>query len=204
MRPTWSPRRLGWDVVPMTFLRDGPHGLGDGAGLAGGPDDERGAGRPSSATCASGPGWLHVFDGVDERRPATVVAGARGHPRRCGGWRSSTSAVNNADRKGGHVLPMAGGHRYGVDHGVCLPRRPQAAHGAVGLGRLRRSAEDEVSGPARRSPTRWTRTWREALAPAADGVRDRGDPAPRGPAAARRGDADAPRADWPAIPWPPF
>ena len=26
--------------------------------------------------------------------------------------------VNNADRKGGHVLEMADGHRYGVDHGV--------------------------------------------------------------------------------------
>ncbi len=28
--------------------------------------------------------------------------------------------VNNADRKGGHVLEMAGGHRYGVDHGVAF------------------------------------------------------------------------------------
>jgi uncharacterized repeat protein (TIGR03843 family) len=26
--------------------------------------------------------------------------------------------VNNADRKGGHVLAMADGHRFGVDHGV--------------------------------------------------------------------------------------
>ena len=26
--------------------------------------------------------------------------------------------VNNADRKGGHVLEMGDGHRYGVDHGV--------------------------------------------------------------------------------------
>src|ERR1700710_2805668 len=28
--------------------------------------------------------------------------------------------TNNTDRKGGHVLPMPGGHRYGVDHGVCF------------------------------------------------------------------------------------
>jgi uncharacterized repeat protein (TIGR03843 family) len=28
--------------------------------------------------------------------------------------------VNNADRKGGHVLAMPDGHRYGVDHGVCF------------------------------------------------------------------------------------
>jgi uncharacterized repeat protein (TIGR03843 family) len=28
--------------------------------------------------------------------------------------------VNNADRKGGHVLRDLDGHIYGVDHGVCL------------------------------------------------------------------------------------
>jgi uncharacterized repeat protein (TIGR03843 family) len=28
--------------------------------------------------------------------------------------------VNNADRKGGHVLAMPEGHRFGVDHGVCF------------------------------------------------------------------------------------
>ncbi len=26
--------------------------------------------------------------------------------------------VNNADRKGAHILAMPGGHRYGVDHGL--------------------------------------------------------------------------------------
>jgi uncharacterized repeat protein (TIGR03843 family) len=28
--------------------------------------------------------------------------------------------VNNADRKGGHVLHGTDGHVYGVDHGICL------------------------------------------------------------------------------------
>src|SRR5271165_1185148 len=28
--------------------------------------------------------------------------------------------INNADRKGGHVLRDLDGHIYGVDHGVCL------------------------------------------------------------------------------------
>ena len=28
--------------------------------------------------------------------------------------------VNNADRKGAHILAMPGGHRYGVDHGLTL------------------------------------------------------------------------------------
>ena len=26
--------------------------------------------------------------------------------------------VNNADRKGAHILAMPGGHRHGVDHGL--------------------------------------------------------------------------------------
>ena len=33
--------------------------------------------------------------------------------------------VNNADRKGGHVLEMPDGHRYGVDHGVCFHPDPK-------------------------------------------------------------------------------
>ncbi len=28
------------------------------------------------------------------------------------------AVVNNADRKGGHLLPAAGGRLYGIDHGV--------------------------------------------------------------------------------------
>jgi uncharacterized repeat protein (TIGR03843 family) len=28
--------------------------------------------------------------------------------------------INNADRKGGHILHGVDGHVYGVDHGVCL------------------------------------------------------------------------------------
>ena len=37
-------------------------------------------------------------------------------------WRMAVFDVliNNADRKGGHVLRDLDGHIYGVDHGVCL------------------------------------------------------------------------------------
>ena len=30
------------------------------------------------------------------------------------------AVVNNADRKIGHLLPVADGHLYGCDHGVCF------------------------------------------------------------------------------------
>ena len=36
------------------------------------------------------------------------------------------AAVNNTDRKGGHILPVEGGrHVYGVDHGVCFSATPK-------------------------------------------------------------------------------
>ena len=33
--------------------------------------------------------------------------------------------ANNADRKGGHILPMSDGHVYGVDHGICFAVDPK-------------------------------------------------------------------------------
>jgi uncharacterized repeat protein (TIGR03843 family) len=35
------------------------------------------------------------------------------------------AVINNADRKGGHMLPIEGGHVYGVDHGVCFSPDPK-------------------------------------------------------------------------------
>jgi uncharacterized repeat protein (TIGR03843 family) len=80
---------LGWRIVPPTIYRDGP----------------------------AGPGMVQLW--IDEDTLTDVVRLIRG--------RSSTAlrriavfdaVVNNADRKGGHLLPVADGHVYGVDHGV--------------------------------------------------------------------------------------
>ena len=35
------------------------------------------------------------------------------------------AAVNNTDRKAGHLLPVPGGHVYGVDHGVTFSPVPK-------------------------------------------------------------------------------
>ena len=36
------------------------------------------------------------------------------------------AAINNTDRKGGHLLPVDGGrHIHGVDHGVCFSTVPK-------------------------------------------------------------------------------
>ena len=68
-------------------------------------------------------GWFAVFDGVDDRdRDVTLVHEDTAALRRMAVF---DVLVNNADRKGGHVLPMPDGHRYGVDHGVTFHHEPK-------------------------------------------------------------------------------
>ena len=61
-------------------------------------------------------GYLHVLDAYDgDDRPVSLVHEDTDALRRMAVF---DIVVNNADRKGGHVLPMPDGHRFGVDHGV--------------------------------------------------------------------------------------
>lgn len=80
----------GWALVPPTVMRDGPFGPG---------------------MCQL---WMEPDPAVD------LVSLARSdHPdlRRMAVY---DAVVNNADRKGGHLLPQEDGHVYGCDHGVCF------------------------------------------------------------------------------------
>jgi hypothetical protein len=80
----------GWDVVPPTVMRDGP----------------------------LGPGACQLWIDIDEDADVMALLHSD-HPglRRLAVF---DAVVNNADRKGGHLLPTPGGHIYGVDHGVCF------------------------------------------------------------------------------------
>ena len=79
------------------------------------------------------PGWKAIgLAEVDEGRTALLVHADDERLRRLA---VLDAVINNADRKGGHLLPAAGGRLYGIDHGVDLQHREQAAHAAVGLGR---------------------------------------------------------------------
>jgi uncharacterized repeat protein (TIGR03843 family) len=105
---------LGWDVVPMTFRRDGPYGPGM-VQLWQEPDPVQ-----EPVTLVSGDdvpeGYLYVFEGLDDRdNVVSLVHEDTAELRRMAVF---DVVVNNADRKGGHVLAMPGGHRYGVDHGL--------------------------------------------------------------------------------------
>ena len=105
---------LGWNVVPHTWLGEGPHGPGM-VQMWCEPDPDQHAVDlvPSGAV---GDGWRHVFDGLDAQdRPVSLVHEDSPELRRMAVF---DVLVNNADRKGGHVLAMTSGHRYGIDHGL--------------------------------------------------------------------------------------
>lgn len=104
---------FGWDVVPRTLLRDGPLGPGM-VQVWQQPDASQ---DPVDVVPHRPPGgWRAVFRGVDEDdQPVTLVHEDSPALRRMAVF---DVVVNNADRKGGHILPTAEGHRYGVDHGV--------------------------------------------------------------------------------------
>jgi uncharacterized repeat protein (TIGR03843 family) len=105
----------GWDVVPPTILRDGP--LGPGA-------LQLWIDEPDDASSLIGfvpaydipPGWLAVANARDEDGDAYALAHA--DDPRLARLAVFDSVINNADRKGGHVLYPATGSIHGVDHGV--------------------------------------------------------------------------------------
>lgn len=114
---------LGWDLVPYTIIRDGPAGPGmiqlwvdqpgDGGEEPSGPDlvDLVPAGKVP-------PGYLPVLQAYDfAGDPVVLVHADDEHLRRMAVF---DVVVNNADRKGGHVLCGTDGRVYGVDHGVSL------------------------------------------------------------------------------------
>lgn len=106
---------LGWDVVPRTWLRDGPFGEGM-VQLWQEQDPEQDAVDLFPADEVPASGWLTILEGEDEGGNQLVLA----HEDSAALRRMAVFdvVVNNADRKGAHILAMPGGHRYGVDHGL--------------------------------------------------------------------------------------
>ncbi|MGW4350382.1 SCO1664 family protein [Streptomyces sp. NPDC004690] len=188
----------GWGLVPPTVLRDGPYGEGmvqlwidasAEAELLALIDAEE-----------PGPGWKAIgFAEVDEDRTALLVHADDERLRRLA---VLDAVLNNADRKGGHLLPTADGRLYGIDHGVTfnvenklrtllwgwagesLPAE------AVGVLKGLRDALGEGGALAARLTG--------LITPAeTDATRARVD------ALLASGVHPEPSGEWPAIPWPP-
>jgi uncharacterized repeat protein (TIGR03843 family) len=104
----------GWGLVPPTVLRDGPYGEGmcqlwidvqAEAELLALVDAEE-----------AEPGWKAIgLADVGEGRTALLVHADDERLRRLA---VLDAVINNADRKGGHLLPTPDGRLYGIDHGV--------------------------------------------------------------------------------------
>lgn len=106
---------LGWDVVPRTWLRDGPFGEGM-VQLWQEPDTDQDAADLVLTDQVPATGWRIVLEGEDQSgRAVALVHEDTPALRRMAVF---DVIVNNADRKGDHILAMPDGHRHGVDHGL--------------------------------------------------------------------------------------
>ena len=106
---------FGWNIVPRTWLRDGPMGEGM-VQLWQEPGPAQSAVDLVAADAVPATGWRRVLDGRDDReRMVTLIHEDSAALRRMAVF---DAVVNNADRKGDHILAMPDGHRHGVDHGL--------------------------------------------------------------------------------------
>ena len=106
----------GFDCVPVTVLADGPFGPGSVQVWV--DVDETETNQlvdlvPSSAVPKQG--WFAALEGLDANdRPVSVIHADVADLRLLAVF---DVLINNADRKGGHILGSAG-RVFGVDHGV--------------------------------------------------------------------------------------
>jgi uncharacterized repeat protein (TIGR03843 family) len=104
----------GWNLVPPTVLRDGPLGVGMCQLWIDSGDISSLVNIVPAGTVPEG--WHPVVDGLDSTgRDVCVVHADDPRLRRLS---VLDAVINNADRKGGHLLLDAGDGLYGVDHGV--------------------------------------------------------------------------------------
>jgi hypothetical protein len=159
----------GWSIVPPTVLRDGPFGLG----------------------------MVQLWVDIDESVDLSVLARSK-HPdlRRMALY---DAVINNADRKGGHLLPTVEGHVYGVDHGVTFHHEDKLRT-LLWNWRGRRLTDDERDMLRQlQADTTLLNRLTELLTPTEVAAYDR-----RIDRLLTSGVFPHPSGDWPAIPWPPF
>jgi uncharacterized repeat protein (TIGR03843 family) len=191
---------LGWHVVPLTLLRDGGPA---GPGMVQEWKEPRTDQDPVDL-CPLGhlpSGYLHVLDAVDgDGAEVSLIHEDTAALRHMAVF---DVLVNNADRKGGHVLPMEDGHRYGVDHGVCFHVEDKLRTVLWGWAQQPLDPSDRESVQdlaARLQDDDAFRAELEALLSEPE-VRAF---AARTESLLRKGRMPLPSGSWPSIPWPAF
>jgi hypothetical protein len=91
----WVSQALGWELVPPTVLREGPQGLGSCQLFV--PHDPE----------------INYFS-LDDRFVPQLQR-----------YALFDYVINNADRKGGHLLLDANGKLWGIDHGLTFHTIPK-------------------------------------------------------------------------------
>jgi uncharacterized repeat protein (TIGR03843 family) len=184
----------GFDLVPPTVLRDGPAGRGMCQQWVEVAEDD----PPVDVLPADAlpPGWLPVVTGEDPQGREVVLA-HRDEPA-LRAMSLLDAVLNNADRKGGHVLRGPAGRVLGVDHGLCFHVEPKLRTVLWGWG-----------------GERLTQAEREQLQRLADALDDLGleqwvarDEVRATQARLTRllavGRLPRPGGGWPSLPWPAF
>jgi hypothetical protein len=162
----------GWGIVPPTVYRVGP----------------------------AGPGMVQLW--IDTDDSADVIALIRG--RGSDAIRRVTvfdAVINNADRKGGHLLPTTGGHVYGVDHGVSFHTEDKLR--TVLWQWAGRTLADDAQDTLRRLRRDLDGRLGETLADLLTTAEVRRTRARVDRLLSTRRHPE-PSDDWPAVPWPPM
>jgi uncharacterized repeat protein (TIGR03843 family) len=189
---------LGWDIVPRTWLRDGPLGTGM-VQLWQHVDPAQDAVDLVLSHEVPDAGWCHVFDGYDAHdREVSLIHEDSAALRRMAVFDIVT---NNADRKGGHILEMTGGHRHGIDHGLTFHVEHKLR--TVLWGWVGESLEPWERDGVERVRTALSGALGDALAPLLTPM-EVVALANRCDRLLREARFPAPRGEMPAIPWPPF
>jgi uncharacterized repeat protein (TIGR03843 family) len=203
----------GWRIVPPTVHRDGPFGPGSVQLWIDQDDQELGAGVVDIVPRAGVPtGWLRVLDAHDgSGNPVSLVHAD--HPE-LARMAALDVVLNNADRKGGHVLSDGSGGLYGVDHGLTFNVDDKLRTVLWGwAGRAMPDESVEVVARLAQDLAAWCDARARGAGSAQSWVADLVDlisveeiavTARRARLLARRGHYPHQAEGWPAIPWPPF
>lgn len=111
----------GWDLIPLTVLRNGPLGPGSVQRWIDWESTGRGPGADLLEAFPDGAvphGWLPLVQGEDAAGGAVTVCHADAPD--LASLAVLDVVLNNADRKGAHLVRDADGHLWGFDHGLTL------------------------------------------------------------------------------------
>jgi uncharacterized repeat protein (TIGR03843 family) len=185
----------GWGLVPPTVLRSGPYGEGmcqlwiegegnDGELIALVDGEEPAEGWKAIGLADVGGGHTALLVHADDIRLRRLAV--------------LDTVINNADRKGGHLLPAPGGRLYAIDHGVTFHAEnklrtllwgwagePLTEEAVEVLNRL--TSDDLAAGLARLITPAEVTAFRHRVTALLTGRRH---PQPKG--------------GWPPMPWPPM